>query len=208
MTRALRTATEASSVRSEAAASSLTAFFVGTELRVRQLRTDSETGKRVQTVLPARDFLAQERDAGRQLIVLTLAISALVGRIGPAEEWDLSDLYRRASILLDGTGSTPGEIIQAIGQGARGYILPAGRMCVKPPPKRPHPMDVPRGLLTPREIEIVREMSQGRNNQEIAEALGVRTGTVKTLARLLFIKLAARNRSHAVLICLRAGLIG
>jgi DNA-binding NarL/FixJ family response regulator len=57
--------------------------------------------------------------------------------------------------------------------------------------------DVERRLserLTPREIEVLRELSAQRNNEEIAEKLGVASGTVKLHAHHIYDKLGLRGR--------------
>jgi DNA-binding NarL/FixJ family response regulator len=48
--------------------------------------------------------------------------------------------------------------------------------------------------LTPREIEVLRELSAHRNNEEIAEKLGVASGTVKLHAHHIYDKLGLRGR--------------
>jgi len=48
--------------------------------------------------------------------------------------------------------------------------------------------------LTPREIEVVRMVAAGLRNKEIAHALGISEGTVKTHVRTIFEKLGIENR--------------
>ena len=69
------------------------------------------------------------------------------------------------------------------------------------PPHRPS-LDEP---LTGREQEILGLVALGRSNQEIADALVVSVGTVKTHLHSLYGKLGARDRTHAVA---RARLLG
>ncbi len=57
--------------------------------------------------------------------------------------------------------------------------------------------------LSPREREVLRSLAQGRRNKEIADALGVTTGTVKTHLRHIFRKLRVDDRTSAVLAALR-----
>lgn len=52
--------------------------------------------------------------------------------------------------------------------------------------------------LTPRERELLDQLSRGLTNSEIADALGVSTNTVKFHLRNLYGKLAVRNRAEAV----------
>jgi DNA-binding NarL/FixJ family response regulator len=62
--------------------------------------------------------------------------------------------------------------------------------------------------LTAREIEVVRLMSGGYSNREIAFALGTAEGTVKNHVSSILSKLRARDRTRAVLKALEGGLLG
>jgi PAS domain S-box-containing protein len=61
--------------------------------------------------------------------------------------------------------------------------------------------------LTPRERTILRLLANGRTNREIAVELGVSPGTVKNRIGLLLPKLGASDRTQAVAIALRLGLL-
>lgn len=61
--------------------------------------------------------------------------------------------------------------------------------------------------LSARELEVLRCMTQGLANKEIASALDVTTGTVKTHACHIFRKLYVNDRTSAVLAGLRMGLL-
>jgi DNA-binding NarL/FixJ family response regulator len=67
---------------------------------------------------------------------------------------------------------------------------------------------VPRdGLLSPRELDVLRGMANGRCNAEIAEHLGISTSTVRTHAHHLFGKLGSADRAAAVSAGYRLGLL-
>jgi LuxR family maltose regulon positive regulatory protein len=57
-----------------------------------------------------------------------------------------------------------------------------------------HPADA----LTEREIEVLAHIAAGASNQEIAEALVISLGTVKSHIHRLMNKLHAQNRTEAV----------
>ncbi|HEX7239941.1 MAG TPA: response regulator transcription factor [Longimicrobiaceae bacterium] len=61
--------------------------------------------------------------------------------------------------------------------------------------------------ITPRELEILREIAAGLSNREIAARLFVSENTVKTHSSRLFEKLGARRRTQAVQMAKEAGLI-
>jgi DNA-binding NarL/FixJ family response regulator len=52
--------------------------------------------------------------------------------------------------------------------------------------------------LTPRELDVLRGMANGRSNRDIAAALFVSEATVKVHSRRLFEALHAADRAHAV----------
>jgi DNA-binding NarL/FixJ family response regulator len=61
--------------------------------------------------------------------------------------------------------------------------------------------------LTEREVEVVRLMSGGYSNKEIAHALGAAEGTIKNHVSSILGKLGVRDRTRAVLKALEAGLL-
>ena len=62
--------------------------------------------------------------------------------------------------------------------------------------------------LTPRELDVLRAVSRGRSNKEIAFDLHLATGTVKVHVERILRKLTASNRVEATTRALRYGLIG
>jgi DNA-binding NarL/FixJ family response regulator len=66
---------------------------------------------------------------------------------------------------------------------------------------------IPAEPLTHREIEVIRLVSGGYSNQEIAYALGTAEGTVKNHVSNILGKLAVRDRTRAVLKALELGLL-
>jgi DNA-binding NarL/FixJ family response regulator len=65
----------------------------------------------------------------------------------------------------------------------------------------------PDGVLTARELEVLRLMATGASNREIADALGTAEGTVKNQASSILSKLGVRDRTRAVLKALERGYI-
>jgi DNA-binding NarL/FixJ family response regulator len=61
--------------------------------------------------------------------------------------------------------------------------------------------------LTPREIEVIERVANGRRNKEIADDLGIRLDTVEVHLRNIFMKLGAKERTSAVKIALRRGIV-
>jgi DNA-binding NarL/FixJ family response regulator len=63
------------------------------------------------------------------------------------------------------------------------------------------------GALTPREIEVLRLVAAGNANKEIGARLSLTEVTVKSHVKNLLAKLGANDRTHAVTIALKRGII-
>jgi DNA-binding NarL/FixJ family response regulator len=62
--------------------------------------------------------------------------------------------------------------------------------------------------LTPREIEVLRLLSQGQTNPQIAQNLLVSRGTVKIHVQHIISKLGVSDRTQAAVRAIEAGLLG
>lgn len=60
--------------------------------------------------------------------------------------------------------------------------------------------------LTPRESDVVREVTQGQRNKEIARSLGITEGTVKMHLHNLYEKLGVSSRTELALLAMEHGL--
>ena len=105
--------------------------------------------------------------------------------------------------------SPPDRIVTAIRTAAEGgaYFDPQiahialGRIALA------RPLVADSSPLTPRETEILRMISEGHGNAEIATRLYIGLGTVKGHIRDILEKLAASDRTQAAVVALRRGLI-
>jgi DNA-binding NarL/FixJ family response regulator len=61
--------------------------------------------------------------------------------------------------------------------------------------------------LTEREIEVLRRVALGNSNKQIAAQLTISEGTVKAHMKSIMPKLSARDRTHAVMIAVKRGII-
>jgi len=64
-----------------------------------------------------------------------------------------------------------------------------------------------REKMTPRELEVLSHIFQGRRNREIGESLKISDQTVKVHLRNIFDKMQVKDRAQAILSALRRGLI-
>jgi two-component system, NarL family, response regulator len=114
------------------------------------------------------------------------------------------DIYRglragaKAYLLKDSPHSEIVECIRAVMRGQR--YLPsavalklAGRLGNE--------------ALSPRELEVLRHMSAGASNKEIARLTGITEGTVKFHVTAVIAKLGVKRRTEAIAVAVKRGLI-
>lgn len=114
------------------------------------------------------------------------------------------------------------DIYRALEAGVRGYLLKemvhsevVRAIRVVYSGKRFIPVEVsqqlngffPEVALTPREIEVLSLVARGFGNKEVGDVLGTAPGTVKAHVQSILGKLGAKDRTHAVTIALRRGII-
>ena len=89
--------------------------------------------------------------------------------------------------------------VRAVAQG-KTYIDPsAARQLLQAP--------APSDDLTPREVEVLRQLALGRANKEIAQVLSISEETVKSHVGNVLGKLRAENRSQAIVQALKRRLV-
>ena len=114
------------------------------------------------------------------------------------------------------------DIYRALEAGVRGYLLKEmlhtdiiRAIRVVHSGKRFIPVEVsqqlngffPEVALTPREIEVLSLVARGFGNKEVGDVLGAAPGTIKAHVQSILSKLGANDRTHAVTIALRRGII-
>jgi DNA-binding NarL/FixJ family response regulator len=70
-----------------------------------------------------------------------------------------------------------------------------------------HPTSPTRGLLTCRELDVLRQLSHGRRSSQVGAQLGVSARTVENHKRRIFAKLGVHSETQAVAEAIRLGLL-
>lgn len=127
-----------------------------------------------------------------------------------------------AGILIMTTFDTDEDIARTVRAGARGYMLKdsesaeivaairavaAGELFLPPQIAAKYVSSSRRPELTPREIQILRLLGAGHSNKQIARLLGIEENTVKTHTKSVFAKIGVSNRTEALAMAVRRGLI-
>ncbi|MFI1496841.1 response regulator [Streptomyces platensis] len=106
--------------------------------------------------------------------------------------------------------SRPAEIVHAVRLVAEGgsLLLPAGLRTVAAGRRNERARaDLERAALTAREQQVLRLMSRGLSNAEIADELVLGAETVKTHVSSVLGKLGARDRTQAVIVAYESGFV-
>jgi DNA-binding NarL/FixJ family response regulator len=127
-----------------------------------------------------------------------------------------------AKIIVLTTFSGDAQILRALKAGARGYLLKdllrkelleairtvqAGRKRIPPEIAAQIAEHASDTTLTQREIEVLRLIATGSANKLVADKLSVTEDTIKMHVKSILSKLCANDRTHAVTIALKRGII-
>ena len=128
--------------------------------------------------------------------------------------------HARVIVLTTYTGDV--QIVRALKAGAQGYLLKnllhkelldairtvhAGKRILTPELSvevASHAVD---DSLTPAEVSVLRLIANGNANKQIADQLSISEETVKSRVKNILSKLDANDRTHAVTIALKRGII-
>ncbi len=146
----------------------------------------------------------------------------------------IKELYPSVSIIMVTMYDNPDYLLEAISAGAAGYLLKdvskqellqtirtvveggsflnqdlMTRSLQQLAARRnaPTQADMPFEKLTPRELEVLGVLAQGRSNKEIAGELFVSVSTVKTHVEHIIQKLQVSDRTQAAVVAVTKGLL-
>jgi DNA-binding NarL/FixJ family response regulator len=130
--------------------------------------------------------------------------------------------FPEARIIILTTHAGDVQVSRALKAGARAYLLKgslrkelletiraihAGQKRLSPEVAVEIAEHVTDDALTPREVDVLRLVAGGNANKEIAVRLSLTEETVKSHIRNILAKLGANDRTHAVAIGVRRGII-
>jgi DNA-binding NarL/FixJ family response regulator len=130
--------------------------------------------------------------------------------------------FPEARVVMLTTSEGDVEIHRALQAGARGYLLKsmppsdlvevirqvhAGKKRIPPEVAAQLAEHLGEETLTTREIEVLEHLAGGNRNRDIAEKLFISEETVKVHVKHVMEKLGASDRTEAVAIALRRGII-
>jgi DNA-binding NarL/FixJ family response regulator len=130
--------------------------------------------------------------------------------------------FPHARIVVLTTYAGDVQVVRALKAGARGYLLKgnvhtdllvtiravhAGQKRVPPEVAAELAIHTADDQLTARELDILKLIARGNANKEIAAQLSIREDTVKSHVGNILDKLGANDRTHAVIIGLKRGII-
>ncbi len=134
----------------------------------------------------------------------------------------IRDEFPGARIIVLTTYAGDAKILRALKAGAQGYLLKAvmhkeladniravyaGRKVMSPEAAAQVAEHTGEETLIPKEIEVLRLIAAGNANKEIAAQLSISEETVKSRVKNILDKLGANDRTHAVTIGLKRGII-
>jgi DNA-binding NarL/FixJ family response regulator len=130
--------------------------------------------------------------------------------------------FTDAKIIVLTTYAGDVQILRALKAGAQGYLLKntlhkellntirtvfSGKKTVSPEVSFEIAEHATDDALTPAEISVLRLIAAGNANKEIADQLSITEETVKSRVKCILSKLGANDRTHAVMIGLKRGII-
>jgi len=127
-----------------------------------------------------------------------------------------------AKVIMLTTYTGDVQILRALKAGAQGYLLKstlhrdllgtiravyAGKKALSPEASYEVAEHGTDDALTPREVDVLRLIAAGNSNKRVADKLSIAEASVKSHVESILSKLGANDRTHAVTIALKRGII-
>lgn len=153
---------------------------------------------------------------------ITLMDLRLPGMGGVGVIRKIRERHKDARFIVLTTYEGDEDIYQALAAGAQGYLIKGmphealidalrgvhrGRSFLPPPVRRALAARTPNSDLSQREHQVLRLLALGKTNKQIAAELRITEATVKCHVSVILGQLEAADRTQAVVIALRRGLV-
>lgn len=166
-----------------------------------------------------REAIARTREHRPDVVLMDLQMDEMNGL--DATMSICAELPETKIIVLT-TYSGDVQVLRALKAGARAYLLKnlvakelletvravhAGKRTLSPEVSYQLAEHVTNDPLTPAELVVLKQIAEGNANKEIAAQLSISEEGVKGRVRSILFKLGAKDRTHAVMIGIRRGII-
>lgn len=180
---------------------------------------DQEDMEVVAEVGNGRDAIAQFRQHQPDVAIMDLRMPEVKGVDAIAA---IRGEFPHACIIMLTIYDTDEDIYQGLRAGARAYLLKdtpleeimeviravcEGKRYIPNPISEKYITHAERPQLSDRERQVLELMASGKNNRAMSEALGITEHTIRFHVANLIDKLEAGDRTEAVVIAMRRGLI-
>jgi DNA-binding NarL/FixJ family response regulator len=153
---------------------------------------------------------------------VTLMDLQMPGMNGIATIEAIRSEFPKARVIVLTTYSGDVQAARALKAGASGYLLKsmlrnqligtirnvhAGRSSIPPEIAAELAEHMNADALSPREIEVLRNVAAGHSNKIVADDLAISEDTVKGHMKNILSKLGANDRTHAVILAIKRGFL-
>ncbi len=181
--------------------------------------TEQPDMKLIAEAMNGRDAIAQFRAHRPEVTLMDLQMPGMSGLETLRE---ILAQWPDARIVVLTTYRGDAQVMSALKSGAQGFMLKgmmrkelrdtiravhAGRRVVPPEIAIELAEHAGDDALSPRELQVLKELARGNANREIAAVLNVTEGTVKAHMKSIIAKLGAKDRTHAVMLALKRGIL-
>lgn len=178
---------------------------------------------------PGIDVVGASGD-GREAVTMFQELNPDVSivdlRMSPMDGVQVTTAMRQhspnARVILLTTYDTDTEVFSGLRAGASSYVLKdidaaqlvdtirtvhAGRRAIPPAIAAKLAQHMAAQNLTPRQMDVLHGLAKGQSNLEIAKDLVIGEGTVKAHVKAILQRLGARDRTQALTVALKRGLL-
>lgn len=153
---------------------------------------------------------------------VTIMDIAMPGLDGVSALQGIRDQHCTARVIMLTMYKGHAQILRAVQAGAAGFLLKStmrrdlldtvravhmGQRCIPPEIAMELAQYIGQSPLSTREVQVLNHAASGNSNRRIAQHLSISEETVKAHMKNVLCKLAANDRTHAVTIALKRGII-